>query len=130
MKCLDSTFIIDFLRNEKEAVKKATEIEGGDLVTTTISIFEVMLGVNSGVNRDKRFKDFMNFLDNIEILSLDFKSSLKAAEVACDLMKSGNRIEDNDNLIAGTSLANNCNIIITRNKDHFERVKGIKVENY
>ena len=89
-----------------------------------------MLGVNSAVNRDKRFKEFMNFLDNIEILSLDFKSSLKAAEVASDLIKQGNRIEDNDNLIAGTILTNNCDTILTRNKEHFERINGIKVESY
>ena len=41
MICLDSTFIIDFLRNDPKAIKKAEEIKNEVIVTTSINVFEV-----------------------------------------------------------------------------------------
>ena len=43
MRCLDTTFLIDFLKNDKSAVNKASEIKEDALVTTSINIFEVLL---------------------------------------------------------------------------------------
>ena len=45
MKCLDATFLIDFLRNDRSAINKALEIKEEVLVTTSINIFEVLLGI-------------------------------------------------------------------------------------
>jgi len=33
-------------------------------------------------------------------------------------------------MIAGIALSNNINTIITRDKEHFKRIEGIKVESY
>ena len=44
MICLDSSFLIDILRNKKEAVDKAREMEKFGFGITSISVFEVMIG--------------------------------------------------------------------------------------
>jgi len=129
MECLDTTFIIDLLKNKTEAIKKASEIKEEFIVTTTTNVFEVLQGFYFESNQ-KKIDIVNNFLSTVGILPLDFTASAKAAEIRVDLMKKGKDINVLDSLIAGTMLTNNCNTIITRNKDHFERVKGIKVESY
>jgi predicted nucleic acid-binding protein len=41
MKCVDTTFLIDLLRNDEGAVEKAKELdEFGETITTEINVFE------------------------------------------------------------------------------------------
>ncbi|MDG7000350.1 MAG: type II toxin-antitoxin system VapC family toxin, partial [Nitrososphaerota archaeon] len=60
---------------------------------------------------------------------LDVSSSDKAGKILADLAKEGGLIDFRDALIAGISVANSL-LIMTRNKDHFSRIKGLKVESW
>ena len=131
MICLDSTFLIDFLRNESFAVKKVSELKDEVLVTTTINIFEVMFGLHilKG-DVSKKWGSFKYLIDNLDVFNLDLESSFNASKIASDLVKEGKEINAMDCLVAGIMLMNNCNMIVTRDKEYFNRVKGIKVEHY
>lgn len=131
MICLDTTIIIDFLKNKPNAIEACDKIKDEQLATTTVNIFEIMLGIlrkKSGY--DYELAGLMKFINNLTILSFDYGSSVNAAQIASDLFKSGMQIESNDCMIAGIMLSNNCNTIVTRDVEHFKRIKGIKVEGY
>ena len=132
MICLDTTLIIDFLKNNPRAINICNKLKHEILVTTTVNTFELLFGIlrKKQINYNKEIEGLMEFINNVDVLSLDYKSSVRASEVASDLVKKGLQIESNDCLIAGTMLANNCNTLITLDKEHFERIKGIKVETY
>ena len=53
-----------------------------------------------------------------------------AAEILAKLFKEGKIIEQNDAIIISIMLKNGIDKIITKNKKHFDRVKGIKVISY
>jgi predicted nucleic acid-binding protein len=53
-----------------------------------------------------------------------------AAEIYDNLEAQGQRIDDNDILIAGIMLSNGIKKIITKNVNHFERIKDIKILQY
>ncbi len=128
MRCLDTTFIIDLLKNKSEAIKKASQIKDELIVTTTINVFEALQGFY--FESDKRKTLIVNnFLSTIEILPLNFLASTQAAQIRVDLMKAGKDINVLDSLVVGTMLAHNCDTIITRDK-HFERIKDLNVEIY
>lgn len=131
MICLDSTFFIDFLRNDFGAVKKAKEIENLELVTTSINVFEVMLGINlMKKNKEKHLEKFEQVIGRLKVLPFDLDSSKSSAGILADLIKEGKTIEDFDCLIIGAMKCSNCDVIITRNVSHFNRIAGIKVESY
>lgn len=132
MICLDTTFIIDFLKNNPSAINACNNLKDEILVTTTVNVFEILFGIlrKKQINHTKEIEGFMNFISSVDVLSLDYKSSVRASELASDLVRKGLQIESNDCLIAGTMLANNCNTLISLDKEHFQRIKGIKVENY
>ncbi len=131
MKCLDSTFLIDFLRNEKDAVDKASEINDDALATTTINIFEVLLGIYRKKEKpEKELEAFKSLLGKVDILDFDIDSSFKASRITADLIKQGKQINIMDTLIAGIMLSKNCRNIVTRDKEDFGKIKELNVEWY
>ena len=64
------------------------------------------------------------------MLPLDDLGIVRAAEISGTLMRKGETIDDCDCLIAGIALSKGVKTIITRNKKHFNKIKGIKVETY
>ncbi len=130
MKFLDSTFLIDFLREDPDAVEIASKISSESLATSSINIFEVMLGINLDKRKtDAKLKKFNGLISNFDILSFDKEDSFAASEIASSLMKKGQAINDLDFLIAGIMKSHNIIEIITRDK-HFSKIKEIKVITY
>ena len=50
----DTSFLIDIMKSNKEAIKKAEEIEnrGSTIEVTSISIFELFVGVTLSIEQD------------------------------------------------------------------------------
>lgn len=132
MICLDSTLVIDFLKNKPEAIEACNKIKNEQLATTTINLFEILFGIlrKKQASYENELQGLMKFISNLNIFTLDYNSSVRASQIAGDLVKKGVEIESHDCLIAGIMSSNNCNKIITRDKEHFQRIKGIKVESY
>ena len=123
MICLDSTFIIDFLRNVPQACEKLREFDREKKVTTAINVAEILLHV-SGKSR----LEAQGLFEGIDVLSLDMASIEAAARIKEQLK--GNEINQNDFLIAGTMIANGCTMIVTRNIKDFQKIKGLSVISY
>lgn len=133
MILLDTSFLIDLLRQRKNAINKAVELVNRDkLATTYVNIYELLIGVYSkkDANYEEKLKTVENLTEKIDILTLEKASTIKSAKIGGELMLKGQIIGDTYNMIAGIALSNGINTIITRDKEHFERIKGIKVESY
>ena len=130
MICLDSDFVVDFLKQNQNAIFKLQSLKGEKAVSTEINYFEVLYGVfDKKQISQKELNSVQEFFNSIPNMTLDHSSAYNAAEIATNLEKSGLEIGINDSLIAGICLANNC-AILTKNAKHFSRIKGLKVETY
>ncbi|MBU1005207.1 MAG: type II toxin-antitoxin system VapC family toxin [Nanoarchaeota archaeon] len=123
---------MDLLRNKKEAVKKIENLNSNNIATTRINIYEILLGAFLRGQKDQqKFSEKAKLiLDRIEILDFNETACINSARINANLILNGREIESTDSMIAGTMIANGCDTIITQNKDHFERIKEIKVEGY
>jgi len=132
MICLDSTLIVDFLRNDESAIDCIGGLYNENIATTIINVYEVESGIwaMKNANYQSRLENFNRLLSRIRILELDSESVDESARIFGELSREGKMIEDLDILIAGICLVNGCNEIITKNKKHFSRIKGLKVETY
>ena len=133
MILLDTSFLIDLLRQRKNAVDKAVELVNRDkLATTYINIYELLIGIYSkkDANYEEMLKTIENLTEKIDLLTLEKASTIKSAKIGGELILKGQIIGDTDNMIAGIALSSGINIVVTRDKEHFERIKGIKVESY
>ena len=132
MKLLDSTFIIDYLKNDEGARKKIDKEQNETFFFTDLTVYEISLGIFrlDESKKTKALAIFMRFIQSLDYLPLITEASLKAAEIKISLIKRGITIDDFDCLIAASGIVNNIYTIITRNSKHFSSIDKIKVENY
>lgn len=129
MVCAETSFIISLERREKGAIEKMRELEekGETIYLTVVTVAELYHGAFISKDRTRALNDSEELLKRFAILNLDYESGRIWGQLAAS-MKS-NTIGDRDLFIASIALANN-QTILTRNRKHFERVPGLRVEDW
>lgn len=133
MKAVDTTFIIDLLRNDAGAVKKAQEIdEEGGAATTAINLFEIVYGIfkSKRLEHERRLYEVEKLFSRMDIFPLDPRTAIEVGKILGTLSREGRIIDILDGIIAAILKVNGCDTIITRNTDHFKRIPNLKVETY
>ncbi len=127
----ETTFLIDLLKAKKEAIDFLEKNTIPLLYTTEICVFELMVGAYALRDKPEQEVQKINaLLSRIVVLQVDRRAIIKAGEIAGTLLKQGKQIEDTDCLIAGIALSNGINQMITRNKEHYQRIPGITILEY
>ncbi len=128
---LETTFLIDFLRNKPEAVEKLKFLRKKNIPIsiTTPSIVEIWTGLYHTKKTETEKKKILEVLESQIIHQLDKDSAKKAGEINGILARSGQSVGIVDSMIAGIACLNN-EPILTRNIKHFGKIKNIKVESY
>ena len=128
---LDTSFVIDFLKGESNAVSKMKSLleEGMVVAITTPTIFELYSGLIFLNKSEKEEDKIISLLKKQIVFPLDSNSAERAGRIDGFLMKAGLKIETNDSMIAGIAKINN-ETILTRDVKHFSRISGLKVESY
>lgn len=127
---LDTNIITAFLKNDLNVLTKVSEyLDAFDwLSINIISYYEILRGLIDLGNR-KKLKEFDEFIEENELISIRKETIQKAAEIYAYLKKRGTLIEDADILIAAIALVENL-VLVTDNVRHFERVDGLQIENW
>jgi tRNA(fMet)-specific endonuclease VapC len=130
MILVDSTVLIDFLRGKERAIHVIQE-EEVVLYTTEINVFELVTGAHAGErNTKEHLERVFAMLSRMIILPLDRKATMKAGQIAGELLRKGARIEETDCFIAGIALSNGITEILTKNLKHYKRIKEIQAVCY
>jgi len=125
--CLDSDFLIDLLKNKKEAVQWIRDHEEKDILATTIiNIFELYSGIYRLENTENELLAIKKLTEKLIILNFTLKSAEESGRQYALLVKSGNIIEKRDLFIGVIALSEGFSIK-TNNRKHFERIKGLKI---
>lgn len=119
----DSDVLIDFLRDRDPVASRiALELRQGGLRTTVISRFELLAGAR-GQRGEQATRDL---LAAIPALPLTSEAADLAASLYRDLARAGAEVPMADCLIAGI-VQSTGDILLTRNRRHFERFPGLKL---
>ena len=132
MKCLDTSFLIDLLRGDAGAMKKASGLdEVGLNATTEINVFELTYGIHRGrlASRRARLAQVERLLSRLITLPLNHEAAMKAGEVLGKLAREGKEVSVLDGLAASIALTHGCEAIVTRNVEHFKNMP-IQIETY
>ncbi|MBI2671333.1 type II toxin-antitoxin system VapC family toxin [Candidatus Woesearchaeota archaeon] len=123
--CLDTDFLVNFLRNKKEEREFIwNNEEKSNLATTYINVFELFYGVYKSNEHENNVKAVRELINRLYILNLSEESSRKAGEILARLEKEGNTVDFRDLLIGVIALTNNFSIK-TNNIKHFSKIKEL-----
>jgi tRNA(fMet)-specific endonuclease VapC len=125
MYCLDTNIIIDIFRNEGGIAEKVNSLlNSNDFFITSITLCELYKGAFGHANSEEKLKKLEEFLDNVQLITLNKDSSKEFGKLWQKLKENGKLINYFDVLIASIVKAENLTLI-TRDKDFKDL--GIKV---
>ncbi len=130
MAILDSSFLIDILRNNKDAVALLDELEEREpsLFITAPSVMELWEGALKHTLPEKEKQDIEALLAATAMLPLDASAAKIAAEIKHELGQKGLPIEIEDVMIAGIARLH-AEKVVTRD-EHYGRIPGLRVLKY
>ena len=126
--CVDTDVLIDFLK-KKEPCSRAYEQwrHRGTIAITAITAFELLFGARRSDKRQKRYEEARSLIEQQQrVLPFDKSAANKASEIGADLKRVGKGIEIRD--LFNSSICVSQNIpMLTRNRDHYERVAELEL---
>ena len=118
---IDTDIIIWFLRGKKETVELIKKFQKSLIpICSPISIVEVLSGVKK--NEEETTSEFLN---SLEIISLDKVIATKAGNLLREYKKKGITLGINNTIIGATCLINDL-ILVTYNPKHYP-FKNLKI---
>ena len=129
MYLLDTNTLIYFFKQQGQVAAHLKNVAASRIALPSVVLFELEYGVLRSSRPDVQRKGIDAALKAYGVLSLDDKAAKSAAWIKFTLEAAGTPIGHFDQLIAGTALAHDMTLV-TRNTREFERVPGLRVENW
>ena len=130
MVCLDTYFLIDVIKGKLD--ERFSSILDGDesIKIASPSIIELIKGLHLERNlrniKKGEIEKIDKVLNSITVLDLNRESARRAGKIEADLENRGEIIDIEDIMIGAIAIENDEKIL-TRNKKHFENIKGLKL---
>ncbi len=130
MVCLDTSFLVDFLRGRKNAVGFLANLqESSEAITVAApSVFELVEAAEIA-RSDKEKKAIQELVSSLAVLPLDSEPAWAAGRLSAELIFAGEQIGQMDTLI-GAIARHHGEAIVTKNRKHFARIPGLRVQEY
>ena len=130
MKYLLDTNTCVYLLNGNEILKRRVkEIGVYSLSISNCVLAELYFGACNSKRVEENLRRIDLFKKNLSVLSDSEESARLFGKIKADLRTKGTIIDDFDILIASIATANN-HILVTNNTDHFERIKGLTIQDW
>jgi tRNA(fMet)-specific endonuclease VapC len=100
-----------------------------ELAVTAVSVGELMHGAFKSAQVNENLSRLGVLLSDVAILPYDVAAARQFGRVKAELEHAGKRLGDLDLQIASTALAFDSPLV-THNRQHFERVPGLKIEDW
>lgn len=122
---IDTDVLIEHLR-KKKLIDKEVIIDGAGV--SIISLAELYFGAYKSVDPSKSLEKLRLVLEILDLTTVNLNIDIvdEFARLRANLEKQGQRLDDFDLLIAATAKVNDF-ILLTGNKRHFERIKGLRL---
>ena len=130
MYLLDTNICIYIInKNPINVIEKVKTFKPNQIKLSAISVSELEYGVSKSKNREKNRNALTDFVSGFDIIPFDDEDAEVYGLIRADLEKRGQLIGPYDMQIAAQAIAKDL-VLVTNNTGEFERVKGIKLENW
>ena len=123
----DSNVFIALAAGRSQVLQKLRFVATNDIGLSAIVHHELFFGAVNGTKRDQNLANIGQL--PFALVPFDEQDAFRAAEIRASLRALGTPIGPYDVLIAGQALARDLTLV-TRNVREFERVDGLRLENW
>ena len=129
MLLLDSNILIYFFKNAGAVRSHLAQCKDGDIRLCTPVLWELLTGAFKSQDPRSQIARLDAVKNRFDVLPFDLPAAEQAAKVRAHLERQGTPIGPVDTMIAGIALSQELTLV-TRNTREFERVPGLRLENW
>lgn len=126
---LDTDTLIYVYKRAGNCLARLCAQPDNDLSLSSVNLFELEFGMAKSVRRPLMERYVQELCKRYTVLNFDPEAARQAGVLRAHLQSLGTPIGPYDVQIAGVALTHNLTLI-TRNTREFERVPGLRVENW
>ncbi len=126
---LDTNIIIYTIKNRPSQVRDRFRAHDGRMGISTVTLGELVFGAERSSQPRKNLDDIEAFVARVEVLPFDDPAAYHFGQIRADLYNRGQPIGPFDMMIAGHARSRGL-ILVTNNAAEFERVPGLRIENW
>lgn len=126
---LDTNICIFTVKNRPQQVREAFNRHHGQLCISSISLMELIYGAERSAMPERNLSVIEGFSARLEVLNYDQAAASHTGQLRAELARSGTPIGPYDQLIAGHARSQGL-ILVTNNRREFDRVPGLRVEDW
>ncbi len=126
---LDTNICIFTIKNRPEQVREAFNRHSGQLSISSITLMELIYGAEKSSKPEHNLTIVEGFAARLEVLPYDIQAASHSGQLRAELARLGKPIGPYDQMIAGHARAAGL-ILVTNNLREFERVPGLRVEDW
>ena len=101
----------------------------GRMCISTVTLAELLHGVEKSVEPEHNLRQVEDFVSRLEVIDYNAEAASHYGEIRADLERRGTPIGVNDLHIAAHARSKGL-VLVTNNLKEFERVQGLRVENW
>jgi tRNA(fMet)-specific endonuclease VapC len=129
MYALDTNSVVFFFKGMGRVAERLLAVPPGDVSIPAIVLYELEVGASRSSSPRKRRQQLDALVEAVEILPFGAGEARTAALIRDELERAGTPIGPLETLIAATALHYGATLV-THNPREFQRVKGLKVEDW
>lgn len=131
MVVADTSFLVDVLRGQREALDLLDELEGArePIQVPAVALFELHRGLAHSRVPDKERRNIEEVVASKPFLPLDQEASVEGGRIDGELEARGGPIDPEDSMIAATAKTRG-EAVVTGNEAHFGRIEGLELLAY
>lgn len=126
---LDTNICIFTIKNKPQQLRDAFNRHHGQLCISSVSLMELIYGAEKSASPERNLAVVEGFAARLEVLSYDEMEATHTGQFRAELARNGTPIGQYDQLIAGHARSRGL-IIVTNNCREFERVPGLRIEDW
>lgn len=126
---LDTNMCIFTIKNRPEQVREVFNRHNGQMSISSVTLMELIFGAEKSANAERNLAQVEGFAARLEVLDYDSLAAAHTGQLRAELSRAGTPIGPYDQMIAGHSRSRGL-IMVTNNRREFDRVPGLRVEDW
>lgn len=126
---LDTNIYIFTIKNRPIEVRDAFKRHNDQMCISTVTLMELIYGAEKSSNPERNLAAVEGLAARLEVLTYDRNAAAHTGQLRAELARLGTPISPFDQMIAGHARSQGL-IIVTNNRREFERVPGLRSEDW
>jgi len=126
---LDTNIVIYTLKNRPAQVRAAFKQHEGQMCISSVSLGELIYGAEHSDQTERNLAEIEGLMARLHVAPFEEQAAEHFGQLRAELYKSGRPIGPYDMMIAGHARSMGL-ILVSNNTKEFERVPGLRLENW